>query len=214
MELNLKAEVRQGLGKGFAHRVRTGGKVPAVLYGPSVDPVPLSVDAKEMGQALHTEAGSNVLINLQVDGDRYLTIPREIQKHPIRGNLVHIDFLNVARDVEIEATVPVHLMGESRGVKEGGQIDQHAHELRVQALPTRVPAAIEVDVTDLGIGDSLKVADLEPAEGVAILNDPEDQVVGVTQATLMEVEVEEAVAEPGEEAPAGAGEEAGSETGE
>lgn len=208
MEVTLQAEVRKELGKGPAHRIRAGGKVPAVLYGSSVDPVPVAVDAKEMTHALHTEAGSNVLINLQVDGSKYLTIPREIQKHPIRGSLIHIDFLNVARDVEIEATVPVHLTGESYGVKEGGQIDQPMHEIRVQALPTRVPPAIEVDISGLGIGDSIKVADLPPADGVTLLNDPEDLVVAVTQATVMEVEPEEAAAEPEAEAPAGGGAEA------
>ncbi len=206
--------MRRELGKGPAHRVRVSGKVPAVLYGSSVEPVPLAIDAKEMNQALHTEAGANVLINLHVDGDKYLTIPREIHKHPIRGSLIHIDFVNVARDVEIEATVPVHLTGESHGVKEGGQIDQHMHEIRIEALPTKVPPAIEVETSEVGIGESIKVADLPPVEGVTILNDPEDVVVAVTQATVMEVEAEEAVAEPEGEAPAGAGAEADTEASE
>lgn len=209
MEVTLQADVRKELGKGPAHRARESGKVPAVLYGSSVRPVPLAVDAKEMSQALHTEAGANVLINLHVDGERYLTIPREIQKHPIRGSLIHIDFVNVARDVEIEATVPVHLTGESHGVKEGGQIDQHLHEIRVEALPTKVPPAIEVDITELGIGESIKVSDLSAPDGVTLHNDPDEVVVAVTQATVMEVEAEEAIAEPEAEAPAGAEAEAG-----
>lgn len=208
MEVTLEASLRKELGKGPAHRVRSAGKVPAVLYGSSVDPVPVAVDAKEMTQALHTEAGANVLINLKVGGNRYLTIPREIQKHPIRGNLVHVDFVNVARDVEIEATVPVHLTGESHGVKEGGQIDQPMYEVRIQALPAKVPPAIEVDVSELGIGESLKVADLRSPDGVTLLNDPEELVVAVTQATVMEVAAEEAAVEPGLEAPAGTGDEA------
>ncbi|MGI8427109.1 MAG: 50S ribosomal protein L25 [Actinomycetota bacterium] len=191
MEVTLKATRRTELGKGPAHRSREAGEVPAVLYGSSVEPVALAVDAKQMRAALRTEAGANVLINLQLDSDSYLTIPREIHKHPIKGTFVHVDFINVARDVTINAEVPIHLTGESHGVKEGGQIDQHMHEIRIEALPTDVPGAIEVDLTPLGIGESIKVSDLNTPAGVTVLNDPEDVVVGVIEPTVMEVEAAE-----------------------
>lgn len=204
MEVTLRADARTETGKGFARRARASGRVPAVLYGSSVEPTSLFVDHKQMKQALRTEAGANVLINLLLDGDsKFLTIPREIQTHPIRGDILHVDFVNVARDVQINADVPVHLVGESHGVKEGGQIDQHAYEVHVLALPTDIPAGIDVDITELGIGDSIKVADLNVPEGVEILNDPEEPVVGVIEPTVMEVEApeEEVAAVEGEEAP-------------
>jgi len=188
MEVTLKATRRTELGKGPAHRSREAGQVPAVLYGSAVEPVALAVDAKQMRAALRTEAGANVLINLQLDSESsYLTIPREIQKHPIKGTFVHVDFINVARDVTIHAEVPIHLTGESHGIKEGGQIDQHMHEVRIEALPTDVPGAIEVDITALGIGESIKVSDLAVPDGVTVLNEPEDVIVGVIQPTIMEV---------------------------
>jgi len=209
MEITLNADVRKESGKGPARRARMAGKVPAVLYGSAIDPVSLLVDAKEMTHALHTEAGSNVLINLQLLGssDNFLTVAREIHKHPIKGNLIHVDFVNVARDAKIHAEVPVHLVGESHGVKEGGQIDHHLHDLRIEALPSNLPSAIEVDVEPLGIGDGIKVADLKLPEGVEALNDPDDLVVQVTEPTVMQVaeetgEPEAAAAEGATEAQA------------
>lgn len=205
MEITLKAQPRTGKGKGPARRARAAGLVPAVVYGSTVDPIPLLLDAREMWHALHTEAGSNVLINLETDtGARLLTIPREIQKHPVKGTLLHVDLLNVDRDETITADVPVHLFGESRGVKEGGQIDHHFHELKVEARPTDIPSAIEVDVSDLGIGDSVRVSDIATLPGVVILNDPDDLIVAVIETILMKVEEEvpeEAVVPEGEAPP-------------
>jgi large subunit ribosomal protein L25 len=174
--------------------------VPAVLYGPSVEATSLLVDAKHMSQSLHTDAGANVLINLVLDGKaKYLTVPREIQRHPIRGTILHVDFVEVKRDVKIHADVPVHFVGESRGVKAGGQMDVHLHELKVEALPAEIPPAIEVDVTGLGIGDVLRVTDVVLAAGVELLNDSEELVVGVIEPTVMQVEEEVPVEEAEEE---------------
>ena len=213
MEITLDVKPRTEKGKGPARRFRAAGLVPAVFYGPSVEPVPLLVDAKQMSQALHTEAGGNVLINLTVDGNRRLTIPREVQRHPIRGTILHVDFVNVARDQLISAQVPVHLIGESHGVKEGGVLEQHLHELQVEALPTAIPAALEVDVSRLGIGDSLHVSDVAAPSGVEILSPEDELVVAVTEPRLAEEEEEptEAAAETSAEVPseddAGGGEE-------
>src|SRR5687767_12447161 len=208
MEITLKAQPRSEKGKGPARRARASGQVPAVLYGSSLDPTPLLVDAKEMWHALHTEAGANVLITLQLDqATKFLTMAREIQRHPIKGTLLHVDFVNIARDVKISAEVPIHLVGESRGVKEGGQLDQHIHELKLEALPTDVPSAIEIDISDLGIGDTLRVSDIPAPSGAEIQNDPEEVVLAVIETLMMKVESdadEEAVAPEGE-APAAEG---------
>ncbi len=195
MEVTLKAKARSEMGKGPARRARAAGRLPAVLYGASVEPTALMVDLKEMSQALHTEAGSNVLINLELDSNQYLTVPREIQRHPVRGTLLHVDFLSVARDVKIGAEVPVLVTGESHGVKEGGQIDQHIHELKIEALPSDIPGSIEVDITELGIGQSLKVSDLALPNGVTVLNDPDDVVIGVIEPQVLELEEEAPAAE-------------------
>jgi large subunit ribosomal protein L25 len=197
--VTLEATPRSETGKGPARRARASGQVPAVLYGPSVEATSLLVDAKQMWQALHTDAGANVLINLVVDGgSRYLTIPREIQRHPIRGIILHVDFFNVQRDVKIHADVPVHVVGESHGIKEGGQLDHHLHELKVEALPTEIPTALEVDITALGIGEGLHVSDLSVPRGVEVLNPPEDLVLQVIEPIVMRVEEE--VPEEAEEA--------------
>lgn len=206
MEITLDVKPRAELGKGPTRRYRAAGLVPAVFYGPSVEPVSLLVDGKQMSQAMHTEAGGNVLITLKIDGQSRLTVPREVQRHPIRGTILHVDFVNVARDQKIEAHVPVHVVGESRGVKEGGVLDQHMHELQVEAVPTDIPAAIEVDISDLGIGDSIHVADVKIPTGVEMLSPAEEMVAAVIEARLTELveeeeEAEEAL-EPGEEAAA------------
>lgn len=214
MEISLAVRPRAETGKGPARRARAAGLVPAVFYGPSVEPTAVLVDARELGQALHTEAGANVLINLQIDGKSRLTVPREIHRHPIKNTVLHLDFVNVARDVAIAAHVPVHLTGESHGVKEGGQLDQHLHEVHVEALPAEIPPAIELDISALGIGESYTVADLPVPPGVEVLTSGEELVAAVTEATVMALEEqpeEVAPAEAEEAAPAGSQEAGASE---
>lgn len=196
MEITLEVQPRTEKGKGPARRARAAGKVPAVFYGPSEPPQPLYVDARQMSHALHTEAGSNVLLNLKIDGKSHLAVPREIQRHPIRRSLVHVDFVNVARNVKIHAEVPIHLVGESHGVKEGGQLDHFIHSLAIEALPAEIPDAIEVDVSALGIGDSLNVGDVEVPAGVEVLTDPEELMVSVHSEIVLAVEPEEEEEEP------------------
>jgi large subunit ribosomal protein L25 len=207
-EVKLKAESREVVGKGAARKIRAAGKVPAVLYGPALEPLRLAVDAKELWHALHTDAGTNVLINLAVDGETYLTMPREVQRDIVRGTLLHVDFLRIRRDVAIHVEVPIHLVGESAGVKEGGVIEHHLWELRVECLPSDVPESIEADVTRLGIGDSLHVSDLTPPPRCTILTPPEETVVSVVPPPVLEVpeevapeEAEAAEAEAAEGAP-------------
>src|SRR5207249_50278 len=155
MEVTLRAEPRSATGKGPARQARMAGRVPAILYGRGIVPTPLAVDSKQIGHALHTEAGANVLVNLEVEGGRrYLTM--------VRGHVLHVDFVNTARDVKTHAEVPLQITGESRGVREGGVIEHHLWELRVEALPTDIPSSLEADISSLGIGDHLRVADVTP----------------------------------------------------
>ena len=197
MEQKLVAQPREDKGKGAARRLRAKGLVPAVVYGHGAEPVHLAVDARELLHLLHTDAGTNVLVDLRVDHDQMLAIPREIQRDHIKGQFIHIDFLRIARDEKITVEVPVHLAGESRGVKEGSVVEHHLWTLQVECLPQDVPTAIEADVSDLGINDSLKVSDLPAGGRFTILTSPEEVIVAVVPPQVLKVEEEE-VAEAAE----------------
>lgn len=201
-EVQLVAEPREGVGKGAARKARAAGKVPAVLYGPEVDPKRLAVNARELWHALHTDAGTNVLINLELDGDTFLTMPREIQRDIVRGTLLHVDFLRIRRDVAIQVDVPIHLLGESAGVKEGGVVEHHLWELKVEVLPGNVPESIEADISALNIGDSLHVSDLRVPGQVTVVTPPEETIVSVVPPPVLVVEPTEAELEAAEAAAA------------
>ena len=198
-EYKLAAENRADAGKGAARRLRAAGRVPAVLYGHGTKPKSLSIDARELGHALRTEAGVNVLLELQVGRTRHLALAKEIQRHPVRGTFTHIDFILVRRGEKVHVAVPVHLVGEAPGVREeGGIADQDLYQVNVEA-----------DVSGLRIGDVLRVGDLKAPEGSAILDDPEASVVSVVPPVVEPEpeEAEEAEAEAAEgEAPAAEGE--------
>jgi large subunit ribosomal protein L25 len=211
MELKLKAEKRDESGKGAARKLRAAGRVPAVLYGHGVGPMAVSVDAKDLFHILHGSAGTNVLVDLQVDGIQHLSLPREIQRDHVRGRYLHVDFLAVRRDETVTVSVPVHVIGESPGVKAGGVIEHHVWELQVECLPGDVPDGINADVSKLQVGDSLRVADLTPPRGVSVLTPLEESVISVVIPQVRVVEEVEAVAEEGEEAAAEEGEAASAE---
>jgi large subunit ribosomal protein L25 len=202
MERKLKATKRETDGKGAARRVRSAGQVPGIVYGHGMEPIPVSVDARELYHIMHTDAGSNVLIDLAVGSDNHLTLAREIQRDHVRGRFLHVDFLAVRRDEKITVEVPVELIGESHGVKEGGVVEHHLWEIRVQCFPGDVPERIEGEITKLGIGDSLRASELVLPPGVEMLTDPEETVVSVVPPPILQVEEEVAEAVEGEEAEA------------
>ena len=217
MELKLEAEKRDESGKGAARKLRARGRVPAVLYGHGVGPVSVSVGAKDLYRVLHGSAGTNVLVNLTVDGAEHLALPREIQRDHVRGRYVHVDFLAVRRDEKVTVSVPVRVVGESPGVKVGGVVEHHLWELQVECLPGDVPDGIDADVSELQVGDSLRVSEIVAPEGVTVLTPPEESLLSVVvpQVRVVEevaevAEGEEAAPAEGEEAPA---EEAGTEEG-
>ena len=201
MDTKLDAERRDDGGKGVARKLRAAGRVPAVLYGHDQEAIPLSVDAREMVHVLHTSGGSNVLLDLVVDGKEHLAMPREIQRDHIHNKLIHIDFLAVSRSQTITVDVPVIEIGDSIGVKEGGVVEHHLRDLRVECLPQDVPEHIEVDITELNIGDMIHVSDVVVPEGVTILTNAEDAVLSVITPAALRVEAELGL--PGEEVPEG-----------
>jgi large subunit ribosomal protein L25 len=205
MEQKLKAERRLGSGKGVARKIRAAGRVPGVVYGHAVEPVHITVDARELLHTLHTEAGANVLVDLRIGGEHVLAMPREVQRDHLRGRLTHVDFLRIARDEKITVEVPIQLIGESHGVREGGVIEHHLWNLEVECFPQDVPTHIDADITKVGINESLKVADLTLPSKVIALTDDDETVVSVVppQVLMVEEEVEE---EAIEAAAAGEGE--------
>jgi large subunit ribosomal protein L25 len=211
MERKLKVQRRDGTGKGVARKIRATGHVPGVVYGRGADPLLISVDARELFHTLHTDAGMNVLVELGVDGDRVLAMPREVQRDHLRGQFKHVDFIRIARDEKITVDVPVHITGESHGVKEGGVIEHHLWNVQLEAFPQDVPTAIEADITALGLNEGFKVGQLPLPPDVTLLTDPEETVVSVVPPQILRVEEPEAEGEEGAEAVAGAEEAAGEE---
>jgi len=203
----LKAEPREGAGKGVARKLRAAGRVPAVLYGHGKDTRWLSVDARDLFHLLHGAAGGNVLIDLVVDGEKTMAMAREIQRDHVRGQYLHVDFLEVRRDEKVTVDVPVHLVGESAGVKAGGVLEHHLWELKIECLPQDLPDAIEADISALNVNDSLHVSDIVVPEVCTVFTPLEEIVASVVPPQAREVEevegVEgEAAAEEGEGATA------------
>jgi large subunit ribosomal protein L25 len=211
-ELKLKATKRLDTGKGAARRARAGGRVPAVLYGGGIEPVALEVDRREFVTALKTDAGMNVLLSIEVDGSTTLALTRELQRDPVRGTLLHADFVKVDRTQAIEVEVPVHVVGEAPGVKEGGVLEHPLFSVHVRTLPGDVPESVTADVSGLAIGEVLRVSDLAADGEFEILNDPDAVVVSIA-APISEAELEAMEAEAGieTEAPAEEEEEAAEE---
>jgi large subunit ribosomal protein L25 len=211
METKLKAEKRDDTGKGVARKLRAAGRVPGVLYGHGLDPVKLSVDARDMTHLLHGAAGGNALVDLVVDGQDHLAMAREIQRDHIHNTLIHVDFLAVSRTEKITVNVPVIEIGEAVGVREGGVVEHHLREVSVECFPQDVPEQIEIDITDIELGGMVHVSDLTPPDGVTILSNLEDAVLSVVTPAALRVEADLSV--PGEEGvvPAEAAEEEGAE---
>jgi large subunit ribosomal protein L25 len=208
-EVKLAAKKRTATGKGPARQARLAGRVPATLYGHGIEPVSIDLDRRELITAFHTDAGMNVLLDIEIDGGNTLAIARELQRDPVKGTLLHADFVMVDRAQEIEVEVPLHLVGESTGVKAGGVLEQPLFALHVRCTVTDVPDGIDADISALDIGDSLRVEDLSPDVNFTILNEP-DLPIAIVAAPISEEEFEAMEAEAGveQEAPEMVGEEA------
>ena len=197
-EVTLKAIKRDDTGKGSARRARAAGRVPGIVYGQGIEPVAIEVDRRQFVTALQTDAGMNVLLNIEVDGTSTTALTRELQRDPVRGTLLHADFVKIDLTQEVEVEVPVHLVGDSPGVKEGGVLEHPLFTLHVRCLPTDVPESIDADISGLNIGDALRVSQLAEGRDFHILNDP-DSVVASVAAPITEEQLEAMVAEAGPE---------------
>jgi len=197
-EVKLEVTKREQSGKGVARRARAAGKVPGIVYGRGMDPVSIEVDRRKFIQALQTDAGMNVLLGLDIDGETITTLPRQLQRDPVRGTLLHADFVKVDLTVEVEAQVPVHLVGgdQSPGLREGGVLEHPLHMVAVKCLPTEVPESIDADISALNIGDSLRISDL-PSTGKFEFVQALDAVVASVAAPVSEEELAAMEAEAG-----------------
>ena len=224
-EITLPAEAGRPTGSRAAGRLRAAGKIPGVVYGHGIEPLPVAVEGRALRGALTTESGLNALLNLRLDGTSHLTVARDVQRHPVRGTVLHVDFQVVRRDEVIAADVPVTLVGEATELhRADGVVDHQLFSLTVHAVPGRIPNAIEVDIEGLAIGQTVRVGDLPLPEGVTTEVDPEAPVVvgqppQVTEADLVteaeaEAQAEEAAAAGAEAAAGPEGAAAGGEAGE
>lgn len=194
----IKAEVRDGLGKEKSKKMRGSGKIPAVLYGHGKENHNLLINARDFGY-LESHGSTSGVLTLKLEGSKkpISAIIKEIQKNPVNDLFIHIDFLEIDMNETVTTTVPVSLIGVAPGVKMGGVLQHGLWELNVRALPGDIPSGIEVDITCLKVGDSIKVADLIPPKGVEILNPEEDPVVLImTPAKEEEVAAPEEQVEP------------------
>ncbi len=214
-QVTLRADKRETSGTRPARRLRREGLVPAIVYGKGLDAMSVTVDSRALYGVLHTEAGLNALIKVEVEGaNDVLTVAREVQRHPVRGDITHLDFIQVSLTEAIEAEVGIEYTGIPAGVREeGGFVETIGTSVMIEALITEIPSSIELDITDLDIGDSLKVADLPALDGVTYLDDEDRPLVTVLAPRLEEEVVEEVEGEEGElpEGEEGEGEEAAPE---
>jgi len=195
---SLAAEPRTIVGKAN-RRLAAEGKIPAVLYGPTREPVALSVNRHDFELFMSHAGGGSTLVSLLVEGESkpINAIIKELQVSPVKGSILHVDFQAIRMDRKISATVSLHLVGDSQGVKEGGILMHNLHTVHVEALPGDLPEAIEVDISGLELGDTLHVSDVVAPENVEIVDEPEAIVCSVT--TPSAEPVEEEVLEEGEE---------------
>ena len=162
----LQAEVRDSRGKGPARRLRAEGKVPAVFYGPRVEPTPLTLSPKELTKALRGERGRNVVFKLSVGGKDELAMVRDLTTDPVSHELLHIDLYRVFEDKQIEVDVPFHTHGRAAGVVQGGVLNVTRRTLPIRTTPANIPVSIDADVTHLNIKDSIAVEEIALPEGV------------------------------------------------
>lgn len=199
----LKASPRSDVGKGAARTLRRDGKVPAVIYGHARDPQPLAIDQRELERLLSQIAAESTVIELSLDGTTARTLIREIQRHPYKRQILHVDFQELVAGEKVTVNVPILLVGTPEGVRtEGGILDQTMRELAILVDPADIPAHIDVDVNALTIGRSVHVSDLTLPPGVEVMED-EDATICVVSAPRAAVEETpaEAAAEPGAEEP-------------
>ena len=198
---NLDAKARSERGTGVARKLRQSGQVPAIIYGHSREPQSLAIDTRELERLLDRVAAASTVIELSIDGRTARTLIREIQRHPVKRSILHVDFQELVAGEKVTVSIPLVFVGSSEGVRGGGILDQVMHELEIRVDPSNIPNHVDVDVTPLVIGHSIHVRELNVPAGVEVLDDPDATVCTVSAPRASEtpvagVPVVEAAAEP------------------
>jgi large subunit ribosomal protein L25 len=200
-QATLKVETRDGRGKGAARQLRREGSIPGNLYGRGLDPISVKADEREFAALVSAISVENTIVELSVDNDapRRVLI-REIQRHPVRPDFLHVDFYEIRAGEKLKVNVPLNLVGTPIGVRNGGTLQQIRHELEIECLPSEIPPSFEVDISELEIGDALRIDDVD-AGGLDILEDSGRTICTVAAPRVVEeVEEEELEAEADEDA--------------
>ena len=180
MPSTIVAETRQPKGSRAANRLRLEEKIPGVIYGHGMDPIPVTVNRRDLRLALSGPAGLNAVVEVEVAGKTHATVVKDLQRHRVRRNVTHIDFQVVSLDEEITVDVPVVLHGEARAVlAEGGMVDPAVDTLPIVTTPRRIPSEISIDISEMQLGDIIRVGDLTLPAGATTTLDPETPVVTV-----------------------------------
>ncbi len=209
--VKLTVRSREERGSKYARAVRARGEIPGVIYSSRAEPVAIAVDARALRHAMHDGGGAHAILDVSLDGRGRArpAVIKELQLDPVRDRVLHVDLHEIRLDQPISSTVQVVLEGNAEGVNMGGTLNQTTHELSVTALPANIPEQVTVDVSALGIGDTLRLADVSVPEGVTFTDDPEGTVIATVLAPLTEEQLEEALGVTPEEP-----EEPGAETAE
>jgi large subunit ribosomal protein L25 len=219
--VQLTVQERESRGSAESRRLRKQGLIPGVLYGRGKTAHAICIPERELRRVLTGEGGLNAILDVVLEGQKttHPSILKEYQQHPVKGGIIHVDFHEVRLDQPIQARVVVELVGEPQGVTEGGVLSQVNREVTVEALPMEIPEHLELDVSGMAIGDTLRLADLKAQDGVKYVDDPEETVLATVTMPTRVVEPEEEAVEgeegelpegaevpEGEEAPEGAAE--------
>jgi large subunit ribosomal protein L25 len=198
-QILIEAKRREPGGKNVNRRLRTSGLIPAVLYGRGRDPVALSVEPRAVVDVLHSESGQNTIFSLSVDGvEQTNAMVKDYQLDPVKGKLIHTDFVQIAMDRLLEVSVDVELVGEAEGVKAGGLLDFVTRSIDLECLPGDIPDSIEVDVSRLKINDYVRVKNIEFDPKLTVLTEPEVVIVTISPPLKEAEPVEAAPAEAAE----------------
>ncbi|MDN5379064.1 50S ribosomal protein L25/general stress protein Ctc [Thermodesulfobacterium sp.] len=181
-QVNLSVVKREKTGKECAKKLRKQGLIPAIVYGHNFDPVPISVKANELESILHKYKGETLLFNLEVQNgetQRIQAILKDYQLHPVTDKIIHLDFVAIKEGETVSIDVPLEFVGRPVGLTKGGVIEIFMHDLTVECLPSNIPDKIQVDISNLDLGDVLHVKDIKVPEGVKVLDAPEDTVITI-----------------------------------
>lgn len=189
-QVTLSSFIREETGKKTAKKLRKKGLIPSIIYGPHIDPIPIYVKFNELESILNKHKGETLLFNLKIENEKFSKIQailKEYQIDPVTDKIIHIDFLAIHEKNLITIDVPLEFIGKPIGITKGGVLEILLHELSIECLPSNIPDKIQVDISNLDIGDVLHVKDIKVPEGVKVIKDPEETVVTIVTEAIEEV---------------------------